>query len=127
MEGAVEFYTQVLGFERVDDREVIGENHERLYGVFGLRLHTTRRKLGDEYIELMEFLAPADDLNPSVVIKASDYGALYLRRVSSYASSSGPGGNVQDPIPSRHWDQMRGWLRICIGVRIQSAYESDRI
>jgi catechol 2,3-dioxygenase-like lactoylglutathione lyase family enzyme len=58
MDRAVGFYTEVLGFERVSDTEVAGEDYERLYGVFGLRLHTVRLKLGDEKIELMEFVAP---------------------------------------------------------------------
>lgn len=58
MERAVAFYTNVLAFERVSETEVADERYERLYGVFGLRLRTVRLKLGDESIELMEFLAP---------------------------------------------------------------------
>lgn len=58
MDRSLAFYTTVLGFERVSGREVQGEPWERLYGVFGLRLRLERLRLGDEYIELMEFETP---------------------------------------------------------------------
>src|SRR5690349_23925984 len=38
MDRAVEFYTQVLAFEKVSDVEVAGTEYERLQGVFGLRM-----------------------------------------------------------------------------------------
>jgi hypothetical protein len=37
---------------------VDGESHEHLTGVFGLHTRTARMRLGEEYIELTEFLAP---------------------------------------------------------------------
>jgi catechol 2,3-dioxygenase-like lactoylglutathione lyase family enzyme len=52
------FYHDVLGFREVADREVFGEPYEKLYGVFGVRLHAVRMQLGDEFIELMQFQAP---------------------------------------------------------------------
>jgi len=52
------FYSRVLGFKTDADREVYGEEFERLYGVFGVRLRSVRMSLGDEHIELMQFLAP---------------------------------------------------------------------
>src|SRR5436305_15204262 len=55
---AVEFYSRVLTFEKVSDTEVAGENYEHLEGVFGLRMRVVRMRLGDEFIELTEFLAP---------------------------------------------------------------------
>src|SRR5215471_2581005 len=55
---AVDFYSKVLTFEKVSDVEVSGENYEHLEGVFGLRMRVVRMKLGDEYIELTEYLAP---------------------------------------------------------------------
>ncbi len=55
---AVDFYTRVLSFEKVADREVAGDDYEHLFGVFGLRIRAVRMRLGDEYIELLQFLAP---------------------------------------------------------------------
>jgi len=54
----VDFYSKVLTFEKVSDTEVAGENFEHLEGVFGLRMRVVRMRLGDEFIELTEFLAP---------------------------------------------------------------------
>jgi catechol 2,3-dioxygenase-like lactoylglutathione lyase family enzyme len=58
MDAAVEFYTRVLTFEKVSDVEVWGEEYERLQGVFGVRMRVVRLRLGDETIELTEYLAP---------------------------------------------------------------------
>ena len=58
MDRAVEFYSQVLSFEKLSDVEVAGEQYEHLQGVFGLRIRVVRLKLGDEIIELTEYLAP---------------------------------------------------------------------
>src|SRR5207247_10656745 len=56
MERSIAFYSGVLGFEKVSDVEVIGEDYERLQGVFGLRMRVVRMRLGDEAIELTEYL-----------------------------------------------------------------------
>src|SRR5712691_4367596 len=58
LDRAVDFYSKVLTFEKVSDTEVAGETYEHLQGVFGLRMHVVRMRLGDEYIELTEYLAP---------------------------------------------------------------------
>ena len=58
MDRSVEFYSKVLSFEKVSDVEVTGEDFERLQGVFGLRMRVVRMKLGDEFIELTEYLTP---------------------------------------------------------------------
>src|SRR5512138_3228821 len=58
MERSLDFYTHVLGFERVADREVFGAPYEKLYGVFGVRLRAARLRLGDESIELLQFETP---------------------------------------------------------------------
>lgn len=59
MERAVDFYSRVLTFEKVSDVEVAGESYEHLEGVFGLRMRVVRMKLGDESIELVEYLTPS--------------------------------------------------------------------
>jgi catechol 2,3-dioxygenase-like lactoylglutathione lyase family enzyme len=58
MERSVEFFTKVLSFEKISDAEVFGREYEQLQGVFGLRLRVVRMKLGDECIELTEYLTP---------------------------------------------------------------------
>jgi catechol 2,3-dioxygenase-like lactoylglutathione lyase family enzyme len=58
MDASVEFYTRVLTFEKISDVEVWGEEYERLQGLFGVRMRIVRLRLGDEIIELTEYLAP---------------------------------------------------------------------
>lgn len=58
MDRSVAFFADVLTFEKVSDVEVTGDGHERLQGVFGLRLRIVRMKLGDEFLDLMQYLAP---------------------------------------------------------------------
>src|SRR3954452_14087332 len=56
LDRSVAFYRDVLHFEQVSQTEVDGEGYEHLEGVFGLRMRIARIKLGDEAIELTEFL-----------------------------------------------------------------------
>ena len=58
MERSVAFYSRVLDFEKVSDVEVWGPDWERLQGVFGLRMRVVRMRLGDETLELTEYLTP---------------------------------------------------------------------
>jgi len=58
MDRSIEFYSKVLSFEKVSDVEVAGEDYERLEGLFGLRMRVVRMRLGEEFIDLTEYLAP---------------------------------------------------------------------
>jgi catechol 2,3-dioxygenase-like lactoylglutathione lyase family enzyme len=58
VERSMAFYSGVLGFEKMSDVEVWGGDYERLQGVFGLRMRVVRMRLGDESIELTEYLTP---------------------------------------------------------------------
>jgi catechol 2,3-dioxygenase-like lactoylglutathione lyase family enzyme len=58
MDRSVDFFSKVLLFEKISDVEVAGSEYERLQGVFGARLRVVRLRLGDEVIELTEYLAP---------------------------------------------------------------------
>ena len=58
MDASIDFYSRVLSFEKISDVEVAGEDYERLQGVFGLRMRVVRMRLGDEFIELTEYLTP---------------------------------------------------------------------
>jgi catechol 2,3-dioxygenase-like lactoylglutathione lyase family enzyme len=64
MDQAVDFYTQVLSFEKISDTEVYGSEYEQLTGVFGLRMRIVRLKLGEEIIELTDYLTQGGRPNP---------------------------------------------------------------
>jgi len=55
---SVDFFSKVLSFEKVSDVEVYGDAYEHLQGVFGLRMRVVRMRLGDEFIELTQYLTP---------------------------------------------------------------------
>lgn len=56
MERSIKFYSEVLGFKKVTDVELWGTEYEQLEGIFGLRMRVVRMKLGDECIELTDYL-----------------------------------------------------------------------
>ncbi|HEU0006456.1 MAG TPA: VOC family protein, partial [Terriglobia bacterium] len=103
MDRSVEFFTNVLRFEKVSDVEVTGRDYERLQGLFGLRMRVVRMKLGGESIELTEYLAPRGRAFPSdtrsndhwfqhVAIIVNDMDKAYrtLRQHKVQHASSGP-------------------------------------
>lgn len=103
LDRSVAFYREVLGFTPVTEHEVAGEAFEHLYGVFGLRVRVARLKLGDEAIELNEFLAPRGRPMPAdsrsndrwfqhIAIVVSDMDRAYarLRQFKVEQASSGP-------------------------------------
>jgi catechol 2,3-dioxygenase-like lactoylglutathione lyase family enzyme len=57
MDRAVEFYS-VLTFQKISDIEVFGDEFEHLEGVFGARMRIVRMQLGNEYLDLTQYLAP---------------------------------------------------------------------
>jgi glycerol uptake facilitator-like aquaporin/catechol 2,3-dioxygenase-like lactoylglutathione lyase family enzyme len=59
LDRSVDFYSRVLGFEKESETEVAGPAYEHLQGLFGLRMRVARLRLGDERIELTEYLAPS--------------------------------------------------------------------
>ncbi|HKA36602.1 MAG TPA: VOC family protein, partial [Thermoanaerobaculia bacterium] len=97
------FYAKVLTFEKVSDVEVTGAEYEHLEGVFGLRMRVVRMKLGEESIELTEYLAPRGRPIPAglrsndrsfqhIAIIVRDMDAAYrrLRENKVEHASSGP-------------------------------------
>jgi catechol 2,3-dioxygenase-like lactoylglutathione lyase family enzyme len=56
MNKSLQFYTEVLGFKKVSDIEYKGTEFEKLQGVFGLNIRVARLQLGDEFIELTDYL-----------------------------------------------------------------------
>jgi catechol 2,3-dioxygenase-like lactoylglutathione lyase family enzyme len=56
MDRSIEFYTRVLTFEKGDDVERSGTEIDELYGVPNAHIRAVELKLGDESIELLQFL-----------------------------------------------------------------------
>ncbi len=90
MERSVDFYTRVLDFARVSDQEVQGPAYEQLAGVSGSRLRVVRLRLGDELLQLTQYLAspgraaPADSRSNDrwfqhVAVIVSDMDQAYAR------------------------------------------------
>ena len=103
MERSVAFYGGVLTFQKISDVELVGDDVEHLFGVFGARVHLVRMKLGGETIELVQFLAPrgrpipidshSNDLwfqHIAVIVSDMDRAYAVLRRNSVEFASSGP-------------------------------------
>jgi catechol 2,3-dioxygenase-like lactoylglutathione lyase family enzyme len=103
MDRSIDFYSRVLSFDKVSDVEVAGDEWERLQGVFALRMRVVRMQLGDEQIELTEYLAPRgrpipvdsrsnDQWFQHIAIIVSDMDRAYrrLREHRVTHASSGP-------------------------------------
>jgi catechol 2,3-dioxygenase-like lactoylglutathione lyase family enzyme len=58
LDSAVAFYQEALGFRKVGERIVADRNYDYLTGVFGTRVRSATLQLGDERIELEQYLAP---------------------------------------------------------------------
>jgi catechol 2,3-dioxygenase-like lactoylglutathione lyase family enzyme len=93
----------VLTFEKISDREAAGEEVEHLFGVFGARVRLVKMKLGDESIELAQFIAPrgrpipvdsrSNDLwfqHIAVIVSDMDRAYAILRKNKVEYASSGP-------------------------------------
>jgi catechol 2,3-dioxygenase-like lactoylglutathione lyase family enzyme len=103
LERSSAFFRDVLDFELVDTAENAGAAHEALEGVFGLRTRVARLRLGDELVELTQYLAPEGRPLPvdsrsndawfqHVAIVVADMQAAYarLRAHGVRHASSGP-------------------------------------
>jgi catechol 2,3-dioxygenase-like lactoylglutathione lyase family enzyme len=103
MTRALDFYTRVLPFTVEADEELAGRSVEQLQGVFGARVRVATLRLGDERLELTEYLTPKGRPMPAdsrgndrwfqhVAIIVSDMGRAYARlRAHGVAhASTGP-------------------------------------
>ena len=103
MDKAVQFYSEVLTFQKVSDVEVWGDPYEHLQGVFGLRMRVVRMTLGDEAIELTEYLTPQGKPYPidtksndhwfqhiAIVVSDMDKAYEHLRTHKVQHASTGP-------------------------------------
>jgi len=103
MEEAIRFYTDVLDFQKISDVEVFGRPYELLQGVFGLRMRVVEMQLGQERIELTQYLTPqgrpipvdsrSNDLwfqHIAIVVRDMDAAYEKLRRFQVEHVSTGP-------------------------------------
>jgi catechol 2,3-dioxygenase-like lactoylglutathione lyase family enzyme len=103
MDRSLEFYTTVLSFAPVSDVEVWGPEYEQLQGVFGLRMRVVRLRLGGEFIELTEYLAPKGRPIPvdsrsndrwfqhvAIIVSDMDRAYQWLRQHKVQHASTGP-------------------------------------
>ncbi len=103
LDRSLEFYTGALQFELTEQTEVAGESVERLSGVFGARCRVARLRLGEEQIELTQFLAPEGRPTPAdsrsndrwfqhiaIVVSDMDKAYEHLRARRVRHASSGP-------------------------------------
>lgn len=56
LDQSVKFYCEVLGFKKIAEQEYSGAVYEKLEGVFGMRSRVAQLQLGDEYIELTDYI-----------------------------------------------------------------------
>lgn len=103
LDRSVDFYTRVLSFEKVSEFEADGAEFEHLQGVFGLRIRSARLRLGDEFLELTEYLAsrgrpaPVDARSNdrwfqhvAIIVSDMDRAYAWLRQNKVQHASSGP-------------------------------------
>lgn len=103
MTRSLDFYTNVLPFKKISDEEVYGEPYEKLENLFGLRMRIVKLKLGEEEIELVDYLtaggrsipddARSNDLifqHIAIVVSNMDKAYLELRKHNIVHVSTGP-------------------------------------
>jgi catechol 2,3-dioxygenase-like lactoylglutathione lyase family enzyme len=103
MTRAIDFYTRVLPFTKESDIEVTGRPWEQLHGVFGARMRIVGLRLGDERLELTEYLAPKGRTMPAdsrgndrwfqhvaIIVRDMDRAYARLREHGVVHASTGP-------------------------------------
>lgn len=103
MDRAVEFYSHVLDFRKISDVEVGGEDYGHLSGIFGVRVRLLTLALGDESIQLLQYLVPrgrpvpadsrSNDLwfqHIAIVVSDMDRAYAWLRQNKVEYASSAP-------------------------------------
>jgi catechol 2,3-dioxygenase-like lactoylglutathione lyase family enzyme len=103
LDQSLDFYTKILSFEKISETEYAGAQFEHLHGMFGLRARTARLKLGGEFIELTEYLAPRGRPAPpdsrandrwfqhvAIIVSDMDKAYRWLRKHKVQHASSGP-------------------------------------
>ncbi|OUC14175.1 MAG: glyoxalase [Alkalinema sp. CACIAM 70d] len=103
MDRSVEFYSKVLSFKKISDVEVWGSEYEQLQGIFGVRLRVVKLQLGQEFLELTEYLTPKGRPIPidsrshdrwfqhvAIVVRDMDQAYQQLRQFKVQYASTAP-------------------------------------
>lgn len=72
MDRSLQFYTHVLPFTVEADTETAGQGWEQLTGIFGVRVRVVRLRLGNEHLELTEYIAASMPGRPAPVDSRSN-------------------------------------------------------
>jgi hypothetical protein len=59
LDRSVAFYEDALGFRKVGERLIADGSLDQITGTFGVRMRRATLRLGDESIELEQYLAPS--------------------------------------------------------------------
>jgi catechol 2,3-dioxygenase-like lactoylglutathione lyase family enzyme len=104
LDRSIAFYRDVLGFRQVGEvNERSGDDIEHLYGVFGARIRLAQLRLGDEQLQLIQFLAPVGRAMPAdshgndrwfqhvaIIVSDMDKAYAWLRQHGVAQASTGP-------------------------------------
>ena len=103
LDRSVAFYESALGFRKVGERLISDPDFDQISGTFGVRVRRATLRLGDESIELEQYLAPAGvPLSPdsraqdlwfqhfAIVVRDMDAAYAQLARQPFQAISSAP-------------------------------------
>lgn len=103
LDASIQWYESTLGFRRMSERTLEGEEFERLVGVFGARARIARLRLGTEEIELWQFLTPPGRPFPpdsrsndrwfqhiAIIVRDMDEAYGHLRERGVVEASEGP-------------------------------------
>ncbi|MGB7203384.1 MAG: VOC family protein [Pyrinomonadaceae bacterium] len=103
MDKAIDYYSRVLPFDKISDTEVWGTEFEHLSGVFGARARIVNMKLGDETLQLTEYLTPHGRPIPvdtrsndrwfqhiAIIVSDMDKAYAHLRTNKVRHASTGP-------------------------------------
>jgi catechol 2,3-dioxygenase-like lactoylglutathione lyase family enzyme len=103
LDRSVAFFEQALGFEKLSDRIIVDRDYDYLVGTFGVRVRCAMLRLGDESVQLEQFLsAPGKPIPPdsrsndlwfqhfAVVVSDMDRAYQHVSRFSVRGISSAP-------------------------------------
>jgi glycerol uptake facilitator-like aquaporin/catechol 2,3-dioxygenase-like lactoylglutathione lyase family enzyme len=103
LDRSVKFYTEVLGFKKINETAYQGADIEQLNGLFGINVRTARLQLGEEIIELTDYLTtggrsiPEDQKSNdlffqhiAIVVSDMDKAYAHLRKYNVEHVSTAP-------------------------------------
>ncbi|MFT3785501.1 MAG: VOC family protein [Tepidisphaeraceae bacterium] len=103
LDRSIDFYTRTLNFRVADVKEIVGDDAEALFGVFGMRARVATLSLGSEQIRLIDYLTPGGRPMPAdsrsndrwfqhiaIVVTDMDRAYARLREAKVGFASTGP-------------------------------------